>query len=69
MLRPADTPGMEFDVALRYPNGRTYNTVLDRDHALERTTEFDMYGHTWRAIGLLDSTPRGKFGRRAEVVP
>jgi hypothetical protein len=55
---------MEFAVALQYPNGRTYETVLSFDGPLERGTEFERYGHTWRVADLLDSSDSDEFRRR-----
>jgi hypothetical protein len=35
-------------VELRYPNGRVFETVADREIRVGQ--EFEMYGRTWRAI-------------------
>jgi hypothetical protein len=40
---------VETAIALRYPNGRVYDTTLDRD--LLPGERFEMYGRTWRAVG------------------
>jgi hypothetical protein len=51
---------MEFLVALQYPNGRIHETVYHDEtvyHAtpgLETGAEFQMYGHRWRVVGLLE---------------
>jgi hypothetical protein len=45
---------MEVAVALQYPNGRIYETVLTRAQVLVRGAEFGTYGHTWRVIGFRD---------------
>jgi hypothetical protein len=55
---------MEFAVTLRYPNGRTYETVIDRDRALALGTEFEMHGHTWRVAGLLNSKHKARLPRK-----
>ena|SRR5713101_3811170 len=52
--RLADTPTVEVLVALRYPNGRIYETVYDTVRPIEGGTEFELYGHTWRVVGLLE---------------
>jgi hypothetical protein len=59
---------MEVAVALQYPDGRTHNTVIDRATALRRGTEFEMFGHTWRALGPID-TRRSDWLRRVEEPP
>ena len=41
-----------FLVALQYPNGRIHETVYDAEQPMEAGTEFEMYGHTWRVIGI-----------------
>ena len=54
---------MVFLVALRYPNGRTHEAVLDRAEAPKPGTVFEMYGHTWRVTGPVTSD------RRRHVAP
>jgi hypothetical protein len=39
---------VETRIALRYPNGRIYETTLDRKVSLGE--HFDMYGRTWTAM-------------------
>jgi hypothetical protein len=46
---------MEIRVALRYPNGRIYETVYETTQPLLQSgAEFEMHGHTWRVIGLAE---------------
>lgn len=49
---------MEIRVALRYPNGRIHETVYNTTRPMERGTEFEMHGHTWRVVGLAGEKPR-----------
>lgn len=53
-----DTPGVEFLVALQYPNGRIHETVYHSARAMEPETEFELYGHTWRVVGLREKHHR-----------
>jgi hypothetical protein len=47
--------GMEFLLALQYPNGRIHETVYDTERVIvEPGAEFEMYGHTWRVVGFLE---------------
>jgi hypothetical protein len=57
---------MEFAVTLQYPNGRRYNTLLFTDQAPQQGTEFELYGRTWRVIGLLDSSRIDSHHRRVD---
>jgi hypothetical protein len=50
----ADTPTVEIHVALRYPNGRIYETVYDTTQPMHNGAEFAMHGRTWRVIGLAE---------------
>jgi hypothetical protein len=50
---------MEFDVALQYPDGRIYETML-YGVAMKPDMEFEMYGRTWRVVGLCE-------GRRPDI--
>ena len=52
---------METPIALRYPNERVYETVLNRE--LKVGERFDMYGRTWTAVG----TKQGRRGQRNGV--
>jgi|GEM_PF-2277781 hypothetical protein len=45
---------MEIRVALQYPNGRVHETVYDTTRPIALGEKFEMYGHTWRAIGLAE---------------
>jgi hypothetical protein len=45
---------MEFDVALQYPDGRIYETVLYGVRAMKPEMEFEMYGRRWRVVGLCE---------------
>ena len=49
---------MEFLVALQYPNGRIHETVHHAALGMEPGTEFEMYGHRWRVVGLLEQPHR-----------
>ena len=42
---------MEIKVALRYPNGRVHETVVESAQPLPAGSEFAMYGRIWRVIG------------------
>jgi hypothetical protein len=50
--KPA-TGGMEVRISLQYPNGRTHEETIERDAPLEPGDEFELYGHRWRAIRLI----------------
>ncbi len=50
-----------FLVALRYPNGRIHETVYDAEQPMERGTELEMYGHTWRVVGFQEKYHRSGF--------
>jgi hypothetical protein len=56
MRRVVETP-----IALRYPNGRVHETVLDR--RLRVGQQFDMYGRRWMAV----ATKQGRRGQRNGV--
>jgi hypothetical protein len=51
---------MEFDVALQYPDGRIYETVLYGAGAMKPDMEFEMYGRIWRVVRLCE-------GRRPDI--
>jgi hypothetical protein len=48
--------GMESLVALVYPNGRTHETTVTVVRELEPGAGFDLYGHHWKAVGLIRSS-------------
>ena len=49
-------------VSLRYPNGRIYDTTLNRE--LQLGDEFELYGRTWTAVrAKQERWPRGGDGR------
>jgi hypothetical protein len=57
---------MEVAVALQYPNGRIYETVLTTAQVLVRGTDFQMYGHTWRAIEFRDFKHVDRLRRKVD---
>jgi hypothetical protein len=57
---------MEIAVALQYPNGRRCETVLTSAQVPVRGMEFEMYGHTWRAIGLRDFKHVDRLRRKVD---
>jgi hypothetical protein len=57
---------MEFRVTLKYPNGRKHEAVLTCAQAPTKGTEFEMHGHTWRVVGLLDSHRVDSHRRRVD---
>jgi hypothetical protein len=57
---------VEFAVTLEYPNGRRHDTVLHRDRAPTPGTEFEMHGHSWRVVGLIDTEHPDRLRRRVD---
>jgi hypothetical protein len=55
---------MEVMVALRYPNGRIYETVYETAQPIVNGSQFAMHGHIWRVIGLT-----GKAGAPVPPAP
>jgi hypothetical protein len=58
---------MEVVVALEYPNGRMYETVLYGDRVIGPGAEFEMYGRRWRAVGFRDGSRSDRRPRRLGV--
>ena len=59
---------VETPIALRYPNERVHETVLNRD--LRVGERFDMYGRTWTAVETKKRGRRQDNGvRRILCVP
>jgi hypothetical protein len=54
------------NLALRYPNGRTHEAIVERDAPLEVGDEFELYGRRWRALQPLGgrSRPQTSADRR-----
>jgi hypothetical protein len=51
--------GMDSPISLRYPNGRTHETILTTSDELKPGYEFDLYGRSWNVVGLT-KPPRGR---------
>jgi hypothetical protein len=59
---------VETPIALRYPNERVHETVLDRE--LRVGERFDLYGRTWTAVSTKQAGRRQSKGvRRIVCVP
>ena len=67
IARPLRFRTVETPIALRYPNERIHETVLDRQ--LKAGDRFDMYGRTWTAVGTKQGRRQGNTIRRIVCVP